>query len=150
MSVEKVVLYRSVDQELHQTEQACMQRNFELQTRPKVLELIASHDEVSDLQLAPLADTVCDFVLKFTPQLVALLQPLVTPLEAPRRARRSKAEVTLEKAAKSVLENKAKTQATQPPVAPFTPVAPAASVRHDEVEAGEIGSISSNADAIPA
>ena len=157
MSVEKVVLYRSVDQELHQTEQACLARNFQLLTRPKLMELIAQHGNKTGSGVAVEAmdsDQICDFILKSTPELVALLKPLVTPLDQPRRARRSKAEVTLEKAAKSVLENKAKAQAIQSPTNPVAPVeqaaAPAASLRGDDREAGEIGSISSNTDAIPA
>ena len=147
MTVEKVILYRSVDQELHQTEQACLTRNFELQTRPQILELINRHDLNSDIPLNPLADIACDFILKFTPELVALLQPLVTPLEQPRRARRSKAEVTLEKAAKSVLESKAKAQATP---APTTVATAKATPQRDEGETGEIGSFSTNADALAA
>ena len=151
MTVEKVVLYRSVDQELHQTEQACLARNFALQTRPQVMALIEKHGNKTGSGVAVEAmnvEEICDFILSATPELVALLQPLVSPLDAPRRARRTKAELTLEKAAKAVLENKAQTQATPTPVArPATAVIVAATHKSAQSETGEIGSLSSNADA---
>ena len=109
MSVEKVILYRSVDGDLHPTEQACLARNFALETKPKIMALIERHDETSETQLVPAdSDAICKFILQFTPELVALMQPLVTPVDAPKRARRSKAELALEKAAQAVLQAQTK------------------------------------------
>lgn len=106
MSAEKVILFRSADGVLHESEDACLTRNFTLHSRPKLMASLTSNASCLETQPGVFhADAICDWVLQCTPEILAILTPLVTPIEAPRRRRRTKADITLEKAAQALLQS---------------------------------------------
>lgn len=105
MTVEKVTLFRSSDGVLHETEQLCLARNFMLESRPKIMVSLTENANFLDDQPGTMnIEAVCDWVLKCTPEIIAILTPLVNPIDAPRRRRRTKADMALEKAAQTLLQ----------------------------------------------
>jgi hypothetical protein len=126
MIAEKVLMFRSTDGALHEKESDCLERNFLLNSRPKIMALIESHGDI-DLNNNPeklmTAEEVCNWLMKCNSEIVAILSPLVTPLEEPRR-RRTKADMALEKAAQAVIQAQKGSKAPEAakPVAPVAPV----------------------------
>ena len=113
MAVEKVVLFRSADGVLHESEQACLFRNFAIDSRPKLMTSLTSNAVCLDKEPGVFsAEAICDWVLKCTPEILSILTPLVVPVEPPRRGRRTKAEMALDKAAQAVLQSEAGTKSS--------------------------------------
>lgn len=105
MTVEIVTFFRSGDGVLHETEQACLIRNFTLEARPKIKASLTENAMFLKDQPELLdVDAVCNWVIKCTPEILAILTTLVTPIDEPRRRRRTKADIALEKAAQAVLQ----------------------------------------------
>lgn len=107
---EKVVMFRAIDGSLHATEQACFERNFEVDVRPKVKKSLGdkliSELAQGDLDALSQVDHVCDFLTNWMTGnakfVIETLAPMVNPIVPPRRTRRTKAEIALEKAAASL------------------------------------------------
>ena len=95
----RVIFFKSDDGALHETEEACDRANNLLAAKPRILEMLASENPDA-VPFTP--EFVADWMIKSAPDLAQLLSNLLPPVEkAPRKPRRTKAEIQAEAQAKA-------------------------------------------------